>query len=334
MRSKPIAYSILMLQQLANTLGRVYFFLTSLVVTAVLCLVTWACWQYYQETRLQNQFAQEGQLVAVTVEHAAQKQLSWRDALSHSTYLTFRHKGKEYTTRYVMDSSYVGSGDRVQLLYHPAYDAFRQARNEIRFDRSVRKSRLVDWTTIRTFTDENRLLLLCIMLATVSFFLLTGVIATIMPVGFLQSIARLVLTVELVIATIFLTYDTYQYFQYYQHLKANGHEVAVRVLDTHRRLVGNNTKSTAWKMYTYDATIRYQQQERIIPISDDDFETLKPGDTAKTYYDESVNDFMSVNFPPNYWAALLPLFFGFLTLLSIRSARGSKRQKGQTLPAK
>lgn len=311
-----------MIQQLVNTLGRIYSFVASLVVALVLSLATYGFWVYYQDVRLQNQFAQAGQPVTVTVDRATQQQQSWRDALSRSTYLSFRYRGKAYTTRYVMDSSYVGSGDRVQLLYHPAYDAFRQARNEIHFDRSTRKSRLISWTTIRSFTDENKLLLLCIVLATASFFLLTGVLATIMPLRFLQNIVRLVLTVELIIATIFLTYDTYQYFQYYQHLKANGHEVAVRVLDTHRDLRGNNTSSRAWKTYDYTATIHYQQQERIIPISQDDFDKLKPGDTANAYYDESVNDFMSVDCPPDYWTVILPLCFGFLSLLAIRSLLG------------
>ena len=323
-----------MLQQLFNTLGRVYSFITSLAVAVVLALATYGFWDYYQDVHLQNQFAREGQLVAVTVDQASQKQQSWRDALSHSTYLTFRYRGKEYTTRYVMDSSYVGSGNRVQLLYHPAYDAFRQSRNDVRFDRSTRKSRLVDWTTIRTFTDENKLLLLCIMLGTASFFLATGVLATIMPVGFLQTIARLVLTVELLIATIFLTYDTYQYFHYYQHLKANGHEVAVRVLDTQRRLIGNNMKSTAWKSYTYEATIHYQQQERVIPISEDDFETLKPTDTLRAYHDEAVNDFMSVDYPPDYWQVVLPAFFGFLSILAVRSIVAGHHQKRQSVRSK
>lgn len=323
-----------MLQQLANTLGRVYSFLISLIFTAVLCLVTYGFWEYYRDVRLENQFAQEGRLVAVTVDQAAQKQRSWRDALSHSTYLTFRYNEKEYTTRYVMDSSYVGSGDRVELLYHPAYDAFRQARNEVHFDRSTQKSRLVNWTTIRSFTDENKLLLLCILLTTASFFLVTGVLATIMPVGFLQAIARLVFTVEVVIATIFLTYDTYQYFQYYQHLKANGHAVAVRVLDTHRRVVGNNTESTAWKLYNYDATIHYQRQERVIPISENDFETAKPGDTLRAYYDESVNDFMSVDFPPDYWLIVLPAFFGLLSVLFVRALFTSQHLKPQPAPIK
>lgn len=83
-----------MLQQLFNTLGRVYSFTASLAVALVLSLATYAFWEYYQDVRLQNQFTREGQLTAVTVERAAQQQRTWRDALSHSTYLTFRYRQK------------------------------------------------------------------------------------------------------------------------------------------------------------------------------------------------------------------------------------------------
>ena len=316
-----------MLQQLVSTLGRVYNFVISLIVAAVLGIVTWGFWQYYQDTRLQNRFVQEGQRISVLVDKGEQKHRSWRDMISNSTYLTFQYKGKAYTTRFVMDSGYVGSGDRVQLLYHPVYDAFRQPRNEIRYDQSNRKSRLVEWSTVRSFTDENKLLFLCIILTTASFFLIAGVMATIIPVGFLQDIARFVLMVELMIAAVFFTYDTYQYFQYYQHLKTNGHEVAVQVLDTRRKAVGNNTRNTAWKTYTYEATIQYQQQERVIPISEDDYETLKPKDTLKAYYDASVNDFMSVNYPPDYWLVAVPAFFLLISILLLRSFLGRKQHK-------
>ncbi|UFH53293.1 hypothetical protein [Spirosoma sp. KNUC1025] len=317
-----------MLKQLFSTLGRIYSFVMSLIVAAILGVITWAAWVYYQDALLQKQFMQEGQRISVLVDQGEQKQRSWRDVLGNSTYLTFQYKGKAYTTRFVMDSGYVGSGDRVQLLYHPAHDAFRQPRNELRYDHSNRKSRLVQWTTVRSFTTENKWLFLCLVLTTATFFLLTGIIVTILPIGFLQTIARLVLTVELLIATVFFTYDTYQYFQYYNHLKTNGHEVAVQVLDTSRRAVGNSSgRNNHTPLYTYEATIQYQQQERVIPISEDDYDTLKPKDTLKAYYDVSVDDFMSVDYPPNYWLIFVPVFFGFISILLLRSSLERKPQK-------
>lgn len=276
---------------------------------------------------------EEGQRLSVLVEKGEQKHRSWRDMISNSTYLTFQYRGKAYTTRFVMDSGYVGSGDRVQLLYHPAYDAFRQPRNVIHYDQSNRKSRLVQWSSVQSFTDENKLLFFCILLTSVSFFLLTGVIVTIVPLGFLQDIARLALIAELILAAIFFTYDTYQYFQYYGHLKANGHEVAVRVLDTYRRAVGNSSgKHNHSPLYTYEATIQYQQQERVIPISEDEYDTLKPNDSLKAYYDASLNDFMSVDYPPDYLKIVIPVFFLFISTLLLRSTIGSRQQKQTTVP--
>ena len=315
-----------MLQKLLTSAGRVYSFVISLVVAAILGVTTWACWGLYQEARLQRQFIREGQLLSVTVDQTDHKQRSWRDIFSNSAYLMFNYRGKAYTTRYVMDTAYVGAGDQVQLLYHSAYDDFRQPRTAVRFDRSTQKSRLIEWTSIRAFSDENRLLLLCLLLTTASFFLISGVIVTIIPVGFLQAIARLVLIVELIIAAIFFTYDTYQYYQYYQHLKTNGHEVTVQVLTTDRRAYGRNARDD-WPIYTYEATIQYQQQERVIPISEDEFEALKPKDTLKAYYDESANDFMSVDFPPNYWQVLGPAFFWLLSILLLRSAFKSQPEQ-------
>lgn len=307
-----------MFQKLFTTVGRVYSFLMSLIVAAILSVTTWAFWGVYEETKLQNQFAKEGQLLSVTVQQAEHKQRSWRDMLSNSAYLSFRYRGKDYTSRFVMDTTYVSEGDRVQLLYHPVYDAFRQARNDFHVEKSTRKSRLIGWTTLKTFSDENKLLLLCLILSTASFFFISGIIVTIIPIPFLQRTAQLVFSVALAIGAAFFTHDTYQYFRYYQHLKTNGREVAVRVLDTDRRTHGRGGSSTThW--YDYEATIRYQQQERVIPISKADFETVKPNDTLQALYDESVNDLMSVSYGPDYWLVIVPAFFGLLTILLLRS---------------
>ena len=318
-----------MFQKLLATLGRVYSFIMSLVVAAILAVTTWAFWGLYQDVRLQTQFVKEGQLVSVTVDRAEHEQRTWRDILSNSAYLTFRHKGKDHTSRFVADTTYVGAGDRVQLLYHPTHDAFRQPRNDVRFDQSTRKSRLIGWTTVRSFTNENRLLLLCLMLSTASFFFISGVIVTVIPIPFLQAIARLLFIVTLTIGAAFFTYDTYQYFNYYQHLKTNGRKIAVPVLDTDRRSIGRGGSRRTYSRthwYRYEATIRYQAQERVIPISEADFETLKPNDTLTAYYDESVNDFMSVNYPPDYWQVLGPAFLWLITILLVRSGFTSMKR--------
>ncbi len=322
-----------MLKQLFTTLGRLYNHAISIVVALVLCVATWYSWEFYADVRLQNQFGQEGQLIPVTVKDIDLKQRSWRDIIGNMEYLTVDYRGKDYSVRFVRDSSFVNSGDRIKLLYLPEKDAFRQPGPTVRFDRSTRKSRLIGWSTVFDFNDENRLLFLCLLLSIASFFLSTGVIVTFIPVPFLQDIARLVLIVALFASTVFFAYDTWTYYHYYQHLKTKGHEVSVRVLDTERIGHRGNHSHSSTNWYDYEATIRYQQQERVIPISEDDFDTLKPGSSLTAFYDASVNDFMSVDFSPEYVRFLIPVFFGFLTFIAIRSGR-SHREKRQTVSQK
>lgn len=307
-----------MRNQFLTSIGRIYNFLISLIVAVFLCSITWVCWGLYQDSRLQTQFVREGKLRSVTIGEANQQQRSWRDILSNATYLTFSEQGKSYTTRFVMDGKFVGSGDRVQLLYHPDYDAYRQPSSEVKFDQSKRKSRLIDWTSIRDFSNENKLLLLCLVLTTASFFMISGVIVTLVPLTFLQDIARFILVTELLITSIFFTYDTWRYYQYYQHIKVSGQEVAVQVLETDRRAKHQNSKSSSWRQYVYRATIRHQQQERVIPISEADYESLKPNDSLKVYYDKSVNDFMSVDYSLDYEQVIVPMFFWLITFVLIR----------------
>lgn len=234
-----------MLKQLFTTLGRLYNHVMSVIIALVLGVITWYCWEFYADTRLQNQFAKEGQLVSVTVKQADHHQRSWRDILGNTVYLTFTYQGHDYNTRFVRDTVYVSGGDHVRLLYHPDYDAFRQPGQTVRFDRTTRKSRLIDWSAAFDFSNENRLLFLCLLLSIVSFFLITGVIVTFVPVPFLQDIARLVLIVALFASTVFFTYDTWSYYHYYQHLKTKGQEVSVKVLDTDRIAHRGNRSSSS-----------------------------------------------------------------------------------------
>ncbi|MFD2934516.1 hypothetical protein [Spirosoma flavum] len=322
-----------MVQKLFTALGRLYSFLLSLIISVILGVTTWGFWVIYQDATLQSEFTKEGQLVSVRVEQADQNQRSWRDILSHSTYLTFTYRGKAYTTRFVMDSAYVGAGDRVKLLYHAGYEAFRQPGDEVRFDQSKRKSRLIGWTTVREFTNEKKLLLLCLLLSTASFFFITGFIVTLIPIPFLQDIARFVFIAELVIAAIFFTYDAWAYLLYYQHIKATGRPVSVKVLATQRIAYNRrNTRHSSINWYHYQATIRYQQQERVIPISHDDFDALKPSDLLNALHDESVDDFMSVTYSPDYGLVILPAILWLLTFILLRPAMGRSPKNGTRQP--
>lgn len=318
-----------MLKQLFNTVGRVLRFIGSLILAAIMVVVTWAFWGYYQDITLQKKFTQEGQLRTVTVNQATYNQQSWRDVLTNTAYLTFQDRGKTYATRYTVGPGYIGSGDRVQLYYHPDYDSFQQPFTETHPDVSARESRLVRWSMISTFRMENKLLLLCLVLTTVSFFLVSGVIVTLVPIPFLQVIARFLVMLIMLIVSVYFTYDTYEYFQYYQHLKTNSRDVSVQVLSTDRRRQWRSTHSRhdlTDPIYYYQATVQYENQKRIIAISQSDFKILKPGATLQALYDESFDDLMSANFPPNYWLLAVPIFFWIVTLVLVRASLMSRQK--------
>ncbi|GAB3012322.1 hypothetical protein [Spirosoma pulveris] len=307
-----------MLRTLITILGRLYTLLVSIVVALILGVATWGMWQYYRDIRLLDEFSQKGRLMTVPVTQAAQEQRSWQDVFSNSIYLTVEYRGKAYPCRFIMESGYVGSGDRVKLLYHPDYDRFRQPRPILKYDESNRKSRLIGWSSIRDITPLNRLLLLCLLLSSASFFFISGIIVSILPIPFLQGIARFVLVLALGCAAIFFTYDTISYFNYYQLLKKEGQVVSVPILSTNKTAHG---RKYSW--YTYEATIWHQRRERVVPISEDDFDnhTASPRRFMQVRYAAAVDDLMSDDFTPDYWIIVMPLFFGLLVFLVVRPGR-------------
>lgn len=315
-----------MVKEIITALGRLYNFVVSLVVALLLGVVTWGMWQYYQDVHLQDEFFKKGVAMTVLIREAEQQQRSWQDYFSNSTYLTVGYKGKSYTCRYVMDDGYVGSGDRVKLLYHPDYDAFRQRHSVLKIDESNRTSRLLSWSSIRDFTPTHRVLLLCILLSTASFFFISGLIVSIIPIPFLQTIARFVFIVALGCAAIFFTYDTIAYFNYYEHLKTKGQAVSVPVLAKNR-----STHGRKYHWYSYDATIRYQGRERVIPITEDEYDQVTPAGSMTVRYDASVDDLMSLAYTPSYGIIVVPLFFGLLVFLLARPGFTMKRTGAPTV---
>ncbi|GAB3553683.1 hypothetical protein [Spirosoma fluminis] len=162
-----------MLQKLLAALGNFYVIVISVLISAGLCAATWASWVFYEEVELQSQFAREGELRSVTINQVEHEQRSWRDRLNSSAYITFTYQGKDYTARYVNDTSYVREGDRVQLLYHPQHDAFRQPVSEIQSSAGIPKSRLIDWTAIK-LSPERQVLFFCLLLTSITFFFVSG----------------------------------------------------------------------------------------------------------------------------------------------------------------
>ncbi|GAB3907952.1 hypothetical protein GCM10028803_42650 [Larkinella knui] len=306
-----------MLRAIGIFLGKLYQLVISLVVVAFLAVAAWFVWHLYEEERLQNQFLKDGKVVEVTVSDVDWSRHSYRDMLGNSNYLTFPYQQKTYQTRYVFDTAWVSPGDRIRLLYHPGRDAFLQQHVERKPGRVV--SRLVQWSSINGFSREYKLLVGFLAVATALFFFAGGVVVSITGWTFVQTVARFVLVLVLGIAALFFTYDTWEYFQYYRHVKTNGRPMDVTVLDTDRHRIGNSTRSSGFTQYRYDATFRYKPGERVVPITEDEYETTHPNDRLRVLYDESQDDFMSARYAGDYAQVIAPLFFWILVLVTGRN---------------
>ncbi|RAK03276.1 hypothetical protein LX87_01398 [Larkinella arboricola] len=303
-----------MLQDLFNFLGRLYSLVVTLILIAVIGGATWLMVFFYQEERIQNLFLKEGQLIRVSVADVDFGQRSWLDGVSNACYIRFSYGQKAYETRYVMDSTWVGAGDRVQLLYHPGRDEFRQPHTEPKPDHTV--SRLIRWSSANDFIQEYKLLGGVLVLATFLFFLVSGLVVSIFPeFTLIRSIARMVLIVVLGAVAVFFTYDAVAYYRYYQHVKTNGRPLEVTVLATDRHRLGRSTSNTVFRSYRYDATCRFAKGERTIPITEDEYETLKPNDRLAVLYDALLDDSMSATYSGNTGHYILPAFFWFLFLV-------------------
>ncbi|KAA9346403.1 hypothetical protein [Larkinella humicola] len=302
-----------MLRELVVFLGKLYRLVVSLMVVALLAAVAWWFWHLYEDERLQNQFLKEGNVVEVQVAGVDATQRSYRDMLGNSRYITFPYRQKSYTIRVVFDTAWVSSGDHIRLLYHPQRDEFRQQQVDRKPGRV--ESRLVNWSSVRGFSKENKLLLGFLVVVTSLFFFAGGVLVSLTGWTFLQTIARLVLMAVLGIAAVFFTYDTWEYVQYYQHVKTNGKPMDVTVLDTDRHRVGRSTQRSSFAMYDYDAEFNYKAEKWIIPITEAEFETLKPNDKLRVLYDSSLPDFMSATYSGNYAQAIVPAFCWVLFLV-------------------
>lgn len=306
-----------MFQSFFTFLGRLYSLILSIILSVVMGIVVWAIWELYREEKLSNQFGREGQLVSVKIEDTSTKQHSWQDYLGNVLYLTFQYKNQIYTARFVTDTLYVSTGDRVSLLYHPGIDAFRQPGGQLlHFNQSQGSSRLIKWSVVGTFSEENRWLMLCLVFSAFFFMFASGTLVTITNWNFLTVIGRFVFVVFLMAATLFFTYDVWEYYQYHQHIKANGREMEVKIMDTDQRSYSSR-QSRSWKWYFYTATVRFQGQERVIPLKEADYEELKPGDQFLVLYDKTLDDMMPVGYPVDYRQFFVVCFFWLISAIVI-----------------
>ncbi|MCY7352906.1 MAG: hypothetical protein LH606_19980 [Cytophagaceae bacterium] len=294
------------MKQLADLLGRIASLIVGIVVTAGLAVAAWGMWYGYQEARLQRRFVTEGQPVEVIVRDVSRERKTWLDAFGNSAYVDFPYRGRNYTTRFASDTLWVSAGDRVQLLYHPQLDAFRQPVTVRKPGRVT--SRLIKWSVVAGFSREYQLLAGFLLVAAALFFFGGGVLVMITGWTFIQDLARLVLVALLAAGALFFTYDSIAYYRYYQHLRSQGQPLEVTALDKYKTAHGR--RSVSW--YTYDATIRFENQERVIPIEEDEYEMLRPPAPLRVLYDREQDDLVSATYAMEYSQFFAPVFLWVL----------------------
>jgi hypothetical protein len=303
-----------MLRAFFTFLGRLYNLLVSLLLAALVGIVTWACWGLYLEEKVAGQFHREGQLIRVKIEDTSRENRSWRDYLGNTSYLHFHYRQHPYTVRFVMDTLYVGSGDPVALLYHPGLDAFRQPGEQFRFQQSTNTSRLIRWSVVGTFSPENRWLVICLVLSGFFFFFVSGILVTLTGSHFLRTIGQWSVGLLLMGGALFFTYDSMAYYRYYQRIKTEGVRNQVKVIDTDRSSYSTR-QSRHWKWYRYSARVRFENQEKVIPIEEADYEVLRPGDPLPVLYVKSLDDMMPVNYSLDYRQFFVTAFLWLMSIV-------------------
>lgn len=296
-----------------NCIGRLYSAVTGIIVSAGLGVLLWACWGLYREAALDSRFRREGRSVSVTVEETSDEPRTWRDHLGNVVYLTFHYRQQPYTVRFVRDTLWVGEGDPLPLRYHAGLDAFRQPGQQIRFKESAGTSRLVKWSVFHSLSDENKWLIACGLLGVFFFLFSTGSLATITGWHVMPGSGYALLVVALLGGTAFLTYDSWQYVQYHGHLKAHGRPAEVPVLRTDRHSYFTRG-SRGWQSYRYTATVPWKGHERVIPLEEESYGELRPGDALPVRYDPVLDDLMPAGYPLDYREFLLTVVAWLLTL--------------------
>lgn len=303
-------------------------FIVMLVITAIIGLFAWMCREQYLDQQQYDLISTEGQRVTVRTDQVSREYQSWKDQFANIAYLSFTYNNKPYTLRYKQDTSWLSSGDRVELFYHQGTDAFRQPRTYSAFKENSNQSKLVKFTIMSFWNDGRKWLAAFVILSSIFVLLLSGLLATLTGLTLLRTAGKFVFIAMLLAGVAYLTWNTWQYYRYYNQLKAGAQEETVQVLSTWRR---NTSRRNNW-FYTYEATVQHGKQERLIPIEEGEYRLLKPGAPLQVYYNSQLNDMMSINHSPDHSNLFVTLFAWFLVLFFTRQQWLKMRNKAGTNP--
>ncbi len=286
-------------------------FVLHLILTVMFAFLTWIFWGLYHQEKLSYEFQQQGKPVTITVNGYNDAKKNWTDYLGNIKYISFTYKGKTYNTRYTQDSVFVTEGTKLTLLYNPSSDAFRQPSKEI-YSSKNNESLLIGWTGVALLSPLHKSLLSFLLVALAFFFLLAGLLARIPGLYVITSVAGFVFSVLLLAGVVYVSYDAFNYYRYYHHIKNTGEKQQVTVLDKDVYYLyndnGNNGNFDPFR-YVYTATVDFKNNDRTIPVSLHDYNSLQKGSRLNVYYDTTLNDMMAADYSIN------PSIFIFSALL-------------------
>ena len=286
----------------------------SLILVVFLSWLAWGCWRLYENEKELQQFIKEGEPVTVQVTATDRQNLTWYDQFSNKAYITFNYHNQPYTVRYIQDSGWVSTGDRLTLLYHPQLNTFRQASKQIHFKARSAQSRLLQFSFTSMWSDERKWLVLTWLLIITITLIALGLLSNILQLPILQQVGKFILTALVVGGALYFTYNGWQYNRYYSKIKDHSQQSTVTVLSTdyHRR-----SRRSDWG-YTYDARVQFGNEQKVIPIEEEDYEKLKPNDPLTVLYNSELNDMMPVNYTPDRSNIWMSLFFWVLAIFFVR----------------
>lgn len=296
-----------------------------LLFAAVMGILAWGSWQLYKNEKELQQFIKEGHPVKVQVTATDRQSLTWYDQFFNKVYITFNYNNRLYTTRYVQDSGWVYVGDRVSLLYHPAADGFRQLNRQMHFNEQSTNSHLISFSFMGRWNEGQKWLLLTLLLTTVFALAAVSIITTFVQIPLLQGLGRLILTCFVVCGALYFTYNGWQYNQYYNKIKNNSQQETVTVLGTNSHA---RSKRNSW-FYDYDATVQFGNEQKTIPIEEEDYEKLKVNDKLQVLYNKEENDMMPVNYTADHTNLLAALFMWCFAVFFIYTSFFKRRVKSQ-----
>ena len=316
-----------MVKGILSSVRNLFKLVMMLVFAVVLAVLASGSWQLYKNEKELQQFIHEGHPVNVQVTATDRQNREWYDQFSNKVYITFNYNNRLYTTRYIQDSGWVNAGDKVSLLYHPGADAFRPLNRQMHFNKPGTGSRLISFSFMGRWNEGQKWLLLTLMFATVFALVTIGIINSVVTIPLLGILSRFIITGLVVCGALYFTYNAWQYNQYYNKIKNNSQQETVTVPGTssHAR-----SKRNSW-FYNYDATVQFGNEQKTIPIEEEDYEKLKANDKLQVLYNKEENDMMPVNYSADHTNWFVALFMWCIAIFFLYTNFFKKKQPQSTV---